>query len=49
MKNYLITYEEYKTGKKEIKTTRWIAQNDTDVFLDFIDSTKWILSIKEVN
>jgi len=49
MKNtYLITYEEWKTGKKEIKKTRWTCDEKDDVILSFIDSTKWILDIKKI-
>lgn len=47
-KTYLITYEEWQTGNKEIKTTRWICEESKDVFLDFITPTKWILKIKEL-
>lgn len=47
-KHYIITFEEWKTGKKEIKKTRWTCDASTDVLLDFITPTRWILDIKEV-
>ena len=47
-KTYLITYEEWQTGKKEIKKTRWTCKADEDVILSFITATRWILEIKEV-
>lgn len=47
-KTYLITYEEWKTGKKEIKTTRWTCKESEDVLLSFITATRWILDIKEI-
>lgn len=47
-KTYLITFEEYQTGKKEIKKTRWSCDSSKDVLLDFITATRWILKIEEV-
>lgn len=47
-KQFLVKYEEYKTGKKEIKTTRILAEDKEDAFFFIVNADRWILEIKEV-